>query len=282
MFGTSNIQSASFNFPEIPDSLRFVSGYADLPSSSVTKLRRLQAQRGERRPVVLRQQVGPALHQGRLPVRAHRQLAARRRAVPVDQPQLGLAAQRARRPQRARHLRPLHGDAASTTPATSTPTASALFLQDAWTVRPQPHAQSRPAHRQGRDSVVHRRAIAASSSASRTRSRRAPGSRGTSSATASGRPTAASGSSTTPRSSRCRAASFGSEHSITYYMTARHLQLAVDPVRPSAGARPELPGHVHRAGRLPSCGERGRQLPDRSGPQADSDARVHASASITR
>lgn len=36
-FGTSNIQSASFNFPEIPDSLRFVSGYADLPSSSVTK-----------------------------------------------------------------------------------------------------------------------------------------------------------------------------------------------------------------------------------------------------
>ena len=36
-FGTSNVQSASFNFPEIPDSLRFVSGYADLPSSSVTK-----------------------------------------------------------------------------------------------------------------------------------------------------------------------------------------------------------------------------------------------------
>ena len=36
-FGTSNLQSASFNFPEIPDSLRFVSGYADLPSSSVTK-----------------------------------------------------------------------------------------------------------------------------------------------------------------------------------------------------------------------------------------------------
>jgi outer membrane receptor protein involved in Fe transport len=38
VFGTSNIQSASFNFPEIPDSLRFVSGYADLPSSSVTKI----------------------------------------------------------------------------------------------------------------------------------------------------------------------------------------------------------------------------------------------------
>jgi outer membrane receptor protein involved in Fe transport len=36
-FGTSNIQSGSFNFPEIPDSLRFVSGYADFPSSSVTK-----------------------------------------------------------------------------------------------------------------------------------------------------------------------------------------------------------------------------------------------------
>ena len=38
VFGTSNAQSASFNFPEIPDSLRFVSGYADLPSSSVTKI----------------------------------------------------------------------------------------------------------------------------------------------------------------------------------------------------------------------------------------------------
>ena len=37
VFTTSNIQSASFNFPEIPDSLRFVSNYADLPSSSVTK-----------------------------------------------------------------------------------------------------------------------------------------------------------------------------------------------------------------------------------------------------
>ena len=36
-FGASNLQSASFNFPEIPDSLRFVNGYADLPSSSVTK-----------------------------------------------------------------------------------------------------------------------------------------------------------------------------------------------------------------------------------------------------
>ena len=37
VFGSSNIQSSSFNFPEIPDSLRFVSGYADFPSSSVTK-----------------------------------------------------------------------------------------------------------------------------------------------------------------------------------------------------------------------------------------------------
>ena len=37
VFTTSNIQSASFNFPEIPDPLRFVSNYADLPSSSVTK-----------------------------------------------------------------------------------------------------------------------------------------------------------------------------------------------------------------------------------------------------
>ena len=37
VFTTSNIQSSSFNFPEIPDSMRFVSGYADFPSSSVTK-----------------------------------------------------------------------------------------------------------------------------------------------------------------------------------------------------------------------------------------------------
>ena len=35
-FGASNFQTASFNFPEIPDSLRFVNGYADFPSSSVT------------------------------------------------------------------------------------------------------------------------------------------------------------------------------------------------------------------------------------------------------
>jgi outer membrane receptor protein involved in Fe transport len=35
VFTTSNIQSSSFNFPEIPDSLRFVSNYADFPASSV-------------------------------------------------------------------------------------------------------------------------------------------------------------------------------------------------------------------------------------------------------
>lgn len=35
-FGATNLQSASFNFPEIPDRLRFVNGYADFPSSSVT------------------------------------------------------------------------------------------------------------------------------------------------------------------------------------------------------------------------------------------------------
>lgn len=36
-FAASNLQSASFNVPEIPDSLRFVNNYADFPSSSVTK-----------------------------------------------------------------------------------------------------------------------------------------------------------------------------------------------------------------------------------------------------
>jgi outer membrane receptor protein involved in Fe transport len=35
-FSASNLQSGSFNFPEIPDRLRFVNGYADFPSSSVT------------------------------------------------------------------------------------------------------------------------------------------------------------------------------------------------------------------------------------------------------
>lgn len=37
VFSTPNTQSASFNFPEIPDSLRNVTNYADFPSSSVTK-----------------------------------------------------------------------------------------------------------------------------------------------------------------------------------------------------------------------------------------------------
>jgi outer membrane receptor protein involved in Fe transport len=36
VFTTSNLQSSSFNFPEIPNDLRFVSAYADFPSSSVT------------------------------------------------------------------------------------------------------------------------------------------------------------------------------------------------------------------------------------------------------
>lgn len=35
-FGASNLQSSSFNFPEIPDNLRFVNNYSDYPSSSVT------------------------------------------------------------------------------------------------------------------------------------------------------------------------------------------------------------------------------------------------------
>ena len=36
VFSTPNTQSSSFNFPEIPDSLRQVTNYADFPSSSVT------------------------------------------------------------------------------------------------------------------------------------------------------------------------------------------------------------------------------------------------------
>ena len=126
-----------------------------LPVEQRDQVRRLQAQLGQRRHVVLRQQVGAALDQGRLPVRAHRQHAAGRRAVPDDQPALGFAAQHARRPQRARHLRPLHGDARLQLRRHPHQRVG-LFVQDAWTVRPEPHAQSRRAHRQGRDSVVHR------------------------------------------------------------------------------------------------------------------------------
>jgi outer membrane receptor protein involved in Fe transport len=37
VFGASNFNTTAFNFPEIPDSLRFVNGYADFPSSSVTR-----------------------------------------------------------------------------------------------------------------------------------------------------------------------------------------------------------------------------------------------------
>ena len=47
-------------------------------------------------------------------------------------------------------------------------------------------------------------------------------------------------------------------------------------MRAPAGAGPELPGHLHRAGRLPPRRERRRQLPDRSEPEADPHARVHA------
>jgi outer membrane receptor protein involved in Fe transport len=36
VFNNSNTQNASFNFPEIPDSLRNIANYADFPSSSVT------------------------------------------------------------------------------------------------------------------------------------------------------------------------------------------------------------------------------------------------------
>jgi hypothetical protein len=37
VFGASNFNTTAFNFPEIPDSLRFVNGYSDEISSSVTK-----------------------------------------------------------------------------------------------------------------------------------------------------------------------------------------------------------------------------------------------------
>jgi outer membrane receptor protein involved in Fe transport len=37
VFGASNFNTTAFNFPEIPDSLRNVNGFADYPSSSVTK-----------------------------------------------------------------------------------------------------------------------------------------------------------------------------------------------------------------------------------------------------
>ena len=261
-------------FPEIPDSLRFVSGYADFPSSSVTKYDDFKRNSVNARRVVLRQQVGPALDQGRVPVRAHRQLAARRRAVPDDQPQLGLGAQRARRPTACAAPTATTPSRGSTTPATSTPTASACSCRTRGrSGRTSP--QSRRPHRQGRDPVVHRgqpghqvRVQGQDLAARRLRL----GHQGR-------RPWKGYGSFgifyDTSKLEMPRGL-FGSEHSVTHYMTLDTFNWPVDPVRPSAGAGPELPGHLHRTGRPAACRQRGGQLPDRSDAEADSHARVHA------
>ena len=205
VFTTSNIQSASFNFPEIPDSLRFVSGYADLPSSSVTKIDDFKRHSVNADVSYYANRWGQhAIKTGFQYERIGntRQGGAQ---FPSINLKWGSAAQYARRPQRARHLRALHRDAR--------PQRRRHPHQRRRAVHPgrvddpaEPHAQSRRAHRQRGDSVVHGgqprhqvRIQGQDLTARRLRLGHVLGRR-------SGRPTAALASSTTPRSSRCRAA----------------------------------------------------------------------------
>ena len=279
-FGTSNIQSASFNFPEIPDSLRFVSGYADLPSSSVTKYDDFK------RHAVNADLSYFANKWGQHSIKAgfqYERIGNSRLGgaqFPTINLQLGLAAQRARRPQRARHLRPLHGDAG---------------LQ----LRRHPHQRPRrvPAGRVDRASRTSRsisacaptrkrfrrtpRAIAASSSASRTRSRRAPDSRGTSSATRKWKGYGSFGIFYDTSKLEMPRGLFGSEHSVTYYMTLdtfnwQSIQCGHPPV-----PGPNCPGtYIEQVDFRHAANEEDNFLIDPNA-QADSHARIHASASIT-
>ena len=206
-----------------------------LPVEQRHGVRRLQAQLHHRRLSYFANKWGQHSIKAGFQYRAHRQRRLGGAQYPTINLNWGSARTALDGRQRARHLRPLHRDAGLQLRRHShqRPRPVPAGRVDR---RTQPHAQSRPAHRQGRDPVLHGRQPRASSSGSRTRSRRASASPGTSRATASGRATAAWASSTTPRSSRCRAAcSAPSTRSPT--TDARHVQLAVDPVRPSAGAR---------------------------------------------
>ena len=141
--------------------------------------------------------------------------------------------------------------------------------------RQEPHAEPRRPHRQGRDSVVHRRQpghqvrLRRQDLAARrlrlghARQRQVEGLRqlGLVLRHLEARDAA--------RPVRLRALG-------DLLLHARHLRLAGDPVRAPAGVGPDLPRHLHRAGRFPACRQRARQLPDRSGPEADPDARIHA------
>ena len=154
VFATSNIQSASFNFPEIPDSLRFVNGYADFPSSSVTKFddftrHSVNADLSYYANKWGQHSIKSGFQYERI---GNSRLGGAQ--FPTDQPELGLGAERARWPKRARHLRLLHGHAGLQLRRHphQRPRRVPPGRVDG---SPEPHAQSRRPHRQRGDSVVH-------------------------------------------------------------------------------------------------------------------------------
>ena len=272
-FGASNFQS-QLQLPEIPDSaaarqrLRRLPVEQRRPSSTTSCATRSRAT-SPTTPTV-----GPAHDQGRLAVRADRQRPARRRAVSRRSPQLGTAraALDGRRVQR--HLRALHGDArlqlgrhphqrrrplpAGRVDGRPNLTLNLGVRTDKEEIPSYTRGQPRHQVRLRRQDLAARRLRVG-----HPRQRQVEGLRQL------GHLLRHLEARDAARPVRLRALG----HLLLH---ARHVQLAVDPVRPSAGRRSELPGHVHRAGRLPPCRERRGQLPDRSEPQADSDARVHA------
>ena len=163
---------------------------------------------------------------------------------------------------------------AATPRARSTRTTSGFFIQDAWTVSNRLTLNLGPALGRGNHPVLSSRESRASSSASARSSRRASASRTTSRATGSGRPTAAGACSTTSASSRCRAA----RGAPTTGSTTTTRSTPSTGRRSTARARQGsgCPGTFIEQADRRHVVERSERQPDRSEPQADSDAGVHA------